>query len=107
LAKYTTKSVAEFGIAARRLAAQAVGDLDVSGHIRAILTTFSQLATQPANAAMADWLNTLGYRGHITTKSRRYSTTMTALRAVRHPWRAPTGTTTERYSAPTGLDRAT
>ncbi|HZE14792.1 MAG TPA: replication initiator [Mycobacterium sp.] len=28
-----------------------------------------------------------GYRGHITTKSRRYSITMTALRAARHHWR--------------------
>ena len=37
---------------------------------------------------MLGWLHTLGYRGHITTKSRRYSITMTALRAARHHWRA-------------------
>jgi Replication initiator protein, pSAM2 len=36
---------------------------------------------------MLGWLHTLGYRGHITTKSRRYSITMTALRAARHHWR--------------------
>lgn len=36
---------------------------------------------------MLVWLHTLGYRGHITTKSRRYSTTMTTLRAIRHHWR--------------------
>ncbi len=36
---------------------------------------------------MAAWLHTLGYRGHITSKSRRYSITMTALRAARRHWR--------------------
>jgi hypothetical protein len=28
----------------------------------------------------------LGYRGHFATKSRRYSTTMRALRAARRAW---------------------
>lgn len=35
---------------------------------------------------MVRWLQTLGHRGHITTKSRRYSTTMGALRAARAIW---------------------
>ncbi|BCO67497.1 replication initiator [Mycobacterium intracellulare] len=87
LAKYTTKSVAEFGIAARRISSAAIGELDISAHIRRILSTLAELATLPGNTAMLGWLHTLGYRGHITTKSRRYSTTMTALRAVRHRWR--------------------
>jgi hypothetical protein len=87
LAKYTTKSVAEFGIAARRISPQAIADLDLPAHSRHILSTLTGLATLPGNAAMLAWLHTLGYRGHITTKSRRYSTTMTALRAIRHHWR--------------------
>jgi hypothetical protein len=29
----------------------------------------------------------LGYRGHFTTKSRRYSTTMRALRTARRDWK--------------------
>jgi hypothetical protein len=29
----------------------------------------------------------LGFRGHFSTKSRRYSTTLHALRAARHAWR--------------------
>jgi hypothetical protein len=36
----------------------------------------------------------LGYRGHFATKSRRYSTTMRALRAARREWvrrQQPTG----------------
>jgi hypothetical protein len=87
LAKYTTKSVAEFGIAARRISPAAIGELDISAHIRRILSTLAKLATLPGNTAMLGWLHTLGYRGHITTKSRRYSITMTALRAARHHWR--------------------
>jgi len=88
LAKYTTKSVAEFGIAARRISPAAIGELDIPAHTRRILSTLAKLATLPGNAAMLGWLHTLGYRGHITTKSRRYSVTMTALRAARHHWRA-------------------
>jgi hypothetical protein len=87
LAKYTTKSVAEFGIAARRISPAAIGELDIPAHTRRILSTLAKLATLPGNAAMASWLHTLGYRGHVTTKSRRYSVTMTALRAARHHWR--------------------
>jgi siroheme synthase (precorrin-2 oxidase/ferrochelatase) len=87
LAKYTTKSVAEFGIAARRISSQAMAELDIPAHTRRILSTLTRLATLPGNAAMLAWLHTLGYRGHITTKSRHYSTTMTALRAIRHHWR--------------------
>jgi hypothetical protein len=87
LAKYTTKSVAEFGIAACRISPAAIAELDISAHIRRILSTLAKLATLPENTAMLGWLHTLGYRGHITTKSRRYSTTMTALRAARHHWR--------------------
>ena len=87
LAKYTTKSVAEFGIAARRISPAAIGELDIPAHTRRILSTLAKLAALPGNAAMLGWLHTLGYRGHITTKSRRYSITMTALRAARHHWR--------------------
>jgi hypothetical protein len=87
LAKYTTKSVAEFGIAARRISPAAIAELDIPAHTRRILSTLANLATLPANTAMAGWLHTLGYRGHITTKSRRYSITLTALRAARHHWR--------------------
>jgi hypothetical protein len=88
LAKYTTKSVAEFGIAARRISTAAIAELDIPTHTRRILSTLAKLATLPGNAVMLGWLHTLGYRGHITTKSRRYSVTMTAQRAARHHWRA-------------------
>ena len=43
LAKYVTKSLADLGISARRLSAEAIADLDVSEHVRTILTTITQL----------------------------------------------------------------
>jgi hypothetical protein len=85
LAKYVTKSLADLGISARRLSAEAIGDLDVSEHVRAILTTISDLSDNGL-AGIGRWLHTLGFRGHITSKSRRFSTTMTALRERRATW---------------------
>jgi len=94
LAKYVTKSLHDFGIAARRLSAASIATLDVTDHIRAILATVAELAEYAAThprggspwAGIGRWLHTLGYRGHITTKSRTYSTTMTALRNHRAEW---------------------
>ena len=91
LAKYVTKSLHEFGITARRLSAEAIADLGVSEHVRAILATIVELAEHtdsvgPSLAGIGRWLHTLGYRGHITTKSRHYSTTMGVLRAARATW---------------------
>jgi hypothetical protein len=81
-----TKSVAEFGVGIRRMSPLAVAELDVTAHVRAILTTITGLAAQRVYRGMDRWLHTLGYRGHITTKSRLFSTTMGALRAYRATW---------------------
>ena len=86
LAKYVTKSVAEFGVGIRRMSPLAVAELDVTAHVRAILTTITDMAAHRAYDGMDRWLHTLGYRGHITTKSRLFSTTMGALRAYRATW---------------------
>ncbi|MDM2165421.1 plasmid replication initiator protein, partial [Mycobacteroides abscessus] len=85
LAKYVTKSLAALGISARRLSTEAIPDLDVSEHVRTILTTISDLADKGLSG-IGRWLHTLGFRGHITSKSRRYSTTMTVLREQRAIW---------------------
>jgi hypothetical protein len=87
LAKYVTKSIADFGLGARRLHEAIIGELDVTDHIRRILYTISALGKLPEHQGIGAWLHTLGYRGHITTKTRRYSTTMGALRARREFWR--------------------
>jgi hypothetical protein len=86
LAKYVAKSVAEFGVGIRRMSPLAVTELDVTAHVRAILTTVTALAAHRTYRGMDRWLHTLGYRGHISTKSRLFSTTMGALRAYRAAW---------------------
>ncbi len=86
LAKYVTKSVAEFGVGIRRMSPLAVTELDVTAHVRAILTTITAITAHRAYHGMDRWLHTLGYRGHISTKSRLFSTTMGALRAYRAAW---------------------
>ena len=48
--------------------------------------TIAELARRPGRAIMLTWLHCLGFRGHITTKTRRYSTTLQALRARRFRW---------------------
>lgn len=114
LAKYVTKSLHDFGITARRLSAEAIGELTVSDHVRAILATVAELAEHGSGAlaGIGRWLHTLGYRGHITTKSRHYSTTMGALRTARATWTRQQMTkditernATERVTGPTGTDR--
>jgi hypothetical protein len=99
LAKYVTKSVADFGVGIRRMSPLAVAELDVSTHVRAILTTITGLSTHRAYQGIDRWLHTLGYRGHITTKSRLFSTTMGALRAYRATWTRQQDN--ERVAAPT------
>ena len=64
LGKYLTKSLAQFGIALHRISPAAIGELKVSAHVRAILTTIAALADHGVTG-IGRWLHTLGYRGHI------------------------------------------
>ena len=103
LAKYVTKSVAEFGVGIRRMSPLAVAELDITAHVRAILTTITAMAAHRAYHGMERWLHTLGYRGHISTKSRLFSTTMGALRAHRAAWTRQHHA--EHAATPTDADR--
>ncbi|WP_155826666.1 replication initiator [Jongsikchunia kroppenstedtii] len=93
LAKYVTKSVTDAGISPRPISPAACDDptiaAQVSPHVLQIWRTLRDLADQQPDdyAAMTRWLHTLGYRGHVTTKSRRYSTTLGHLRQIRALWR--------------------
>jgi hypothetical protein len=87
LAKYVTKSVGDFGLTARRIHEGVIDELVVSDHIRRILHTIADLARDPQYRELGTWLHTIGYRGHITTKTRGFSTTMGELRARRDAWR--------------------
>jgi hypothetical protein len=103
LAKYVTKSVADFGVGVRPLSPGSIEQFDVTDHVRSILRTIVTLA-QEDYRELASWLHTLGYRGHVVSKSRQFSTTMTALRERRAAWRKaqsedPRSTTTQEASA--------
>ncbi|MFK4149989.1 replication initiator [Streptomyces sp. NPDC004065] len=87
VAKYVTKGASETGAGTDHKVTTS-SDIDtapVSGHVRALMRTCWRLGGLPEYAPLhlRTWTHTLGYRGHILTKSRAYSTTYAALRAER------------------------
>jgi len=93
IAKYATKSTDPLGALDRRLqSGDQIDDLDVDEHHRELVDNAWQLGAQPhlAGLKLRRWAHTLGYRGHWATRSRRYSTTLAALRDARRSWRAGT-----------------
>ncbi|MGW0960195.1 replication initiator [Streptomyces gelaticus] len=115
VAKYATKSAADSGTVDRSLICRAcsgrgtVGgrvkdlcpdcdgtrqaeplrDLPVHRHVRQMIRTAWDLGGLPefADLKLCKWAHMLGFRGHFSTKSRAYSTTLGALRYVRRAWR--------------------
>ncbi|MFE4408982.1 replication initiator [Streptomyces sp. NPDC056821] len=87
VAKYVTKGASETGAGVdHALSTWAyIESAPVSGHVRTLMRTCWRLGGLPEYAPLRlrDWAHTLGYRGHILTKSRAYSTTYAALRAER------------------------
>jgi hypothetical protein len=85
LAKYATKSTEQAGGLLHRVSAHQVDALPVREHVRRYLRAAFALATEPALAdrRLAACAHQLGYRGQCLAKSRRYSTTFTALRKAR------------------------
>lgn len=87
VAKYVSKGAADTG-AGLDYAVRSLTDIRaavVPLHIRALMGTCWRLGglVELAPLRLRAWAHTLGYRGHILTKSRRYSTTYTALREER------------------------
>nr|WP_307679932.1 replication initiator [Streptomyces sp. V4I2] len=87
VAKYVTKGADETGSGTdHRLTTWAdVDTAPVSAHVRALMRTCWRLGglLEYAPLHLRTWAHTLGYRGHILTKSRAYSTTYAALRVER------------------------
>ena len=91
IAKYATKSTDPLGALDRRLLrGEQIDDLDVDEHHRELVGTAWQLGVEPhlRDLKLRRWAHTLGYRGHWATRSRRYSTTLTALLDTRRSWRS-------------------
>jgi hypothetical protein len=86
VAKYVSKSVGDAGGIDYR-----IHDFDsirlapVNTHLRALMAACWRLGglLELEELRLRAWAHTLGYRGHVLTKSRQYSTTYGALRAVR------------------------
>jgi hypothetical protein len=86
VAKYATKAAECTGTLDRRITpADNLNDLPVSAHARRLIAECLRIgqAAELAELKTAHWAHMLGFRGHFSTKSRAYSTTLGALRAAR------------------------
>ncbi|MET7810100.1 replication initiator [Streptomyces sp. NPDC005395] len=87
VAKYVTKGTDETGAGTdhKVTTRDEIDTAPVSRHVRTLMHTCWRLGNLPEYAPLRlrTWTHTLGYRGHILTKSRAYSTTYAALRAER------------------------
>ncbi|GAA2112005.1 hypothetical protein GCM10009802_09910 [Streptomyces synnematoformans] len=66
-----------------------LGHLDLPAHAERLIRTAWALGARRdlAHLRLRAWAHMLGFRGHFSTKTRRYSTTLGALRAARAEWR--------------------
>jgi hypothetical protein len=87
LAKYATKSAEDFGLGERRLAGRALAGDGVTEHVARIVQMAWQLGAADELLPLRKWLHMLGFRGHFASKSRRYSTTLGAIRRERADYR--------------------
>lgn len=109
LAKYATKATETTGHISRRLTHDTVGYYaDMRTHPGRLIAAcwylgqlpdgiaaldddvWERIAFQKAWARLHRWAHQLGFGGHFSTKSRRYSTTLGQLRAARRNWHRQT-----------------
>jgi hypothetical protein len=87
IAKYATKATENFGSGLdRRLTADDLDCLDqLPAHVAKLVRAAWELGGRPEfeGLRLRAWAHMLGFGGHWSTKSRRYSTTMGALRRAR------------------------
>ncbi|MEU6418446.1 replication initiator protein RepSA [Streptomyces spiralis] len=90
VAKYATKAAETTGTVDRRIGE--LSELDklpgLPAHTRRLIEACWDLDDAYPERLLARWAHMLGFRGHFSTKSRRYSTTLGALRQVRADYRA-------------------
>lgn len=89
VAKYATKAAETTGTVDRRIGnKEALALLGVPDHPARLIAACLDLHLLYPDRKLRDWAHMLGFRGHFSTKSRRYSTTHGALRQVRADYRA-------------------
>ncbi|MDX3311217.1 Replication initiation protein [Streptomyces sp. ME08-AFT2] len=108
IAKYATKGAeTTTGTLDRRLRLLAeLATHDITDHARRLIHTAWHLATQPQHAhlRLRQWAHMLGFRGHFSTRTRHYSTTLTHLRAERTAWRTSRPDTQTLTPAPASAE---
>ncbi|MFB7245474.1 replication initiator protein RepSA [Streptomyces populi] len=89
VAKYATKAAETTGTVDQRIGELSELDkLPLPAHTRRLIEACWDLDGAYPERMLARWAHMLGFRGHFSTKSRRYSTTLGALRQVRADYRA-------------------
>ena len=86
MAKYATKATEALGVTLdHRIGAEDLEELDVPAHVAELVRACWELGARPglAGLRLRKWAHMLGFGGHFSTKSRRYSTTLGALRRAR------------------------
>ncbi|MEU4113940.1 replication initiator [Kitasatospora sp. NPDC028055] len=104
IAKYATKGAeTTTGTLDRRLRLLAeLATHDITDHARRMIRTAWRLAIHPQHAhlRLRQWARMLGFRGHFSTRTRHYSTTLARLRAERTAWRTRQPDATATVLAP-------
>ncbi|REK91011.1 replication initiation protein [Streptomyces inhibens] len=89
VAKYATKAAETTGTVDHRVGSpDALLLLGIPDHPRRLMQACFDLNRAYPDRKLTAWAHMLGFRGHFSTKSRRYSTTLGALRQVRADYRA-------------------
>jgi hypothetical protein len=86
VAKYATKSTEALGVTLdHRIGEVELDDLDLPAHVAELVRACWELGSRPdlVGLRLRKWAHMLGFGGHFSTKSRRYSTTLGALRRAR------------------------
>ncbi|NEC48326.1 replication initiation protein [Actinospica acidiphila] len=89
VAKYATKAAETTGTVDRRIGELSELDrLSLPAHTRRLIEACCLLDDAYPDRLLWRWAHMLGFRGHFSTKSRRYSTTLGTLRQARADYRA-------------------
>jgi hypothetical protein len=86
VAKYATKSTEAAGVTLdHRVREVDLEGLEVPAHVAELVRACLELGARPslARLRLGKWAHMLGFGGHFSSKSRRYSTTLGALRRAR------------------------
>lgn len=82
----TVNGVEDFGLGDRRISPETLPLLRVSDHVNRLVRLAWQLGEHESYDGLRRWVH-IAFRGHFTSKSRRYSTTLDAIRGERRAYR--------------------